>query len=161
MTPITSSGSRRPASRGGRFSWYRTAASAGNRTPTALLAVGGVMVAVEAVMGGRVDNALCAVRPPGHHAERDRAMGFCFFNNVALGRGLRPGSTSAWSGWPSSTGTSTTAMAPSTCSKPTPGCSTCRCTRTPSIATPGTGYRREEGKGAGQGFTLNLPLTAP
>ena len=36
-------------------------------------------------MEGELDNAFCAVRPPGHHAERDRAMGFCFFNNVALG----------------------------------------------------------------------------
>ena len=52
---------------------------------TALLAVGGVMLAVDTVMGGQVDNAFCAVRPPGHHAERNRAMGFCFFNNVAIG----------------------------------------------------------------------------
>mgnify|MGYP006424142661 CR=1 FL=1 len=48
------------------------------------LAVGGVFAAVAAVMAGEVDNAFCAVRPPGHHAERDRAMGFCFFNHVAL-----------------------------------------------------------------------------
>src|SRR5262249_38970132 len=47
----------------------------------ALMAVGGVQSAVDAVMEGRIDNAFCAVRPPGHHALKDRAMGFCFFNN--------------------------------------------------------------------------------
>ena len=51
----------------------------------ALLAAGGVMAAVDAVMGAKADNAFCAVRPPGHHADRNRARGFCFFNNVALG----------------------------------------------------------------------------
>jgi len=47
-------------------------------------AAGGVMAAVDAVMEGKVRNAFCAVRPPGHHATRDRAMGFCLFNNVAV-----------------------------------------------------------------------------
>lgn len=51
---------------------------------TALLAVGGVLEAVERVMTGELDNAFCAVRPPGHHAERSKAMGFCYFNNVAI-----------------------------------------------------------------------------
>jgi len=51
---------------------------------TALLAVGGVLDTVRRVMNGEIDNAFCAVRPPGHHAERDKAMGFCFFNNVAI-----------------------------------------------------------------------------
>ncbi len=51
----------------------------------ALAAAGGVMGAAGAVMGGRVNNAFCAVRPPGHHALRDRAMGFCLINNVAVG----------------------------------------------------------------------------
>jgi acetoin utilization deacetylase AcuC-like enzyme len=51
----------------------------------ALMAAGAVLTAVDAVMGGQATNAFCAVRPPGHHAERDRAMGFCFFNNVAIG----------------------------------------------------------------------------
>ena len=50
----------------------------------ALYAAGGVLVAVEAVIKGKVDNAFALVRPPGHHAVRDRAMGFCIFNNVAI-----------------------------------------------------------------------------
>jgi len=50
----------------------------------ALYAAGGVLAAVEAVMKGEVDNAFALVRPPGHHAVRDRAMGFCIFNNVAI-----------------------------------------------------------------------------
>jgi len=51
----------------------------------AVLAAGGVLTAVDAVMKGQVENAFCAVRPPGHHAMADRAMGFCIFNNVAIG----------------------------------------------------------------------------
>lgn len=51
----------------------------------ATLAAGAVVGAVDAVMSGRVDNAFALVRPPGHHATRQRAMGFCLFNNVAVG----------------------------------------------------------------------------
>ncbi|HUV77476.1 MAG TPA: histone deacetylase [Desulfobacterales bacterium] len=51
---------------------------------TALLAVGGVLDTVRRVMTGQIDNAFCAVRPPGHHAEREFAMGFCYFNNIAI-----------------------------------------------------------------------------
>ncbi|MGR8933107.1 MAG: histone deacetylase family protein [Gammaproteobacteria bacterium] len=50
----------------------------------ALRAVGAVCEAVDAVVAGNADNAFCAVRPPGHHAEPERAMGFCLFNNVAI-----------------------------------------------------------------------------
>ncbi len=50
----------------------------------ALLAAGGVISACKAVLDGSVDNAFCAVRPPGHHAEADHAMGFCLFNNIAI-----------------------------------------------------------------------------
>lgn len=50
----------------------------------ALMAAGGLINAVEAVLSGQVDNAFALVRPPGHHALRDRGMGFCLFNNVAL-----------------------------------------------------------------------------
>lgn len=51
----------------------------------AALAVGGVLAACDAVMRGHARRTFCAVRPPGHHAERDQAMGFCLFNNVAIG----------------------------------------------------------------------------
>ncbi|HEX3808410.1 MAG TPA: histone deacetylase family protein [Rhizomicrobium sp.] len=51
----------------------------------ALRAAGAVIEAVDRVMAGEAANAFCAVRPPGHHAERDRAMGFCLFNNIAVG----------------------------------------------------------------------------
>jgi len=50
----------------------------------ALYAAGGVLAAVEAVMQEKVDNAFALVRPPGHHAVHDQAMGFCIFNNVAI-----------------------------------------------------------------------------
>lgn len=50
----------------------------------ALRGVGGAIHAVDEVMQGRVDNAFSATRPPGHHAERTRAMGFCFFNSAAI-----------------------------------------------------------------------------
>ena len=63
----------------------------------AALSAGGVLAAVEAIVGGSVDNAYCLVRPPGHHAKADMGMGFCIFNNIAiaakharaLGKGLQ------------------------------------------------------------------------
>ena len=50
----------------------------------ALRAAGAVIAATDSVMAGEMENAFCAVRPPGHHAERSKAMGFCFFNNIAI-----------------------------------------------------------------------------
>ncbi|MDA8447500.1 histone deacetylase family protein [Paracidovorax valerianellae] len=50
----------------------------------ALRAAGAALAATDAVMAGDLENAFCCVRPPGHHATRDKAMGFCFFNNVAI-----------------------------------------------------------------------------
>jgi len=50
----------------------------------AVLAAGGVLAAIDAVVDGKVRNAFCAVRPPGHHARKDKAMGFCIFGNVAI-----------------------------------------------------------------------------
>jgi len=50
----------------------------------ALTGIGGAVAAVDAVFSGKADNAFVASRPPGHHAEKNKAMGFCFFNNVAI-----------------------------------------------------------------------------
>jgi acetoin utilization deacetylase AcuC-like enzyme len=50
----------------------------------ALRAAGAALEATDAVISGELENAFCAVRPPGHHACREKAMGFCFFNNVAI-----------------------------------------------------------------------------
>ena len=50
----------------------------------ALSAAGAALAATDAVMAGELENAFCSVRPPGHHACRDKAMGFCFLNNVAI-----------------------------------------------------------------------------
>lgn len=53
--------------------------------PAALRAAGAVVMAVDMVMSQQVENAFCNIRPPGHHAERAQAMGFCIFDNVAVG----------------------------------------------------------------------------
>jgi acetoin utilization deacetylase AcuC-like enzyme len=60
-----------------------TVVSPGSRN-AALRAVAAVCAAVDEVVAGKASNAFCALRPPGHHAEPNRAMGFCLFNNVAI-----------------------------------------------------------------------------
>ena len=123
----------------------------------ALLAVGGILAAVDAVMSGQVANAFCAVRPPGHHAERDRALGFCFFNNVAIGAvyalekyGLE---RVAIIDWDVHHGNGTQHLF-----EHDPKVFYVSLHEDPQYCYPGTGYRREEGKGEGQGFTLNVPF---
>jgi acetoin utilization deacetylase AcuC-like enzyme len=56
-----------------------------NSLVAAYRAAGAVVAAVDLVVTGEMDSAFCAVRPPGHHAESNRAMGFCLFNNIAVG----------------------------------------------------------------------------
>jgi acetoin utilization deacetylase AcuC-like enzyme len=120
----------------------------------ALLAAGAVVDAVDRVLVGEIDRAFCAVRPPGHHAEADRAMGFCLFNNVAVGaaRALAAGlervavvdfdvhhgngTQDIFYGDPRVLYVSTHAYP----------------------FYPGTGPLDEVGEGDGEGFTLNLPL---
>ena len=123
----------------------------------ALLAAGGVLAAADAVMAGEVENAFCAVRPPGHHAERDRALGFCFFNNVALGAvyllekfGLE---RVAIVDWDVHHGNGTQHLF-----EADPRVFYLSMHEDPQYCYPGTGYARETGKGPGQGFTLNLPF---
>ncbi len=122
----------------------------------ALRAAGAVVLAVDGVLDGRLDRAFCAVRPPGHHAEGDRAMGFCLFNNVAVGaawalaRGLERVMIIDFDVHHGN-GTQSTFYADP------------RVLYVSSHAYPfypGTGGASELGEGRGRGFTLNLPLPA-
>lgn len=75
----TATADRRP------FFYFDTDTPASVGTEDAVLAAAGAALdAVDAIMGGQAANAFCITRPPGHHAEADRAMGFCFVNNAAL-----------------------------------------------------------------------------
>ena len=120
----------------------------------ALLAAGSVVDAVDRVLVGDVARAFCAVRPPGHHAEADRAMGFCLFNNVAVGaaRALAAGLTRvAVIDFDVHHGNGTQDIF---YADP-------RVLYVSSHAYPfypGTGGLDEVGQGKGEGFTVNLPL---
>jgi|GEM_PF-88331 len=123
----------------------------------ARLAVGGVLAAIDAVMEGRVKNVFCAIRPPGHHALKSRAMGFCLFNNVAIGAryiqrkyGLSKVLIVDWdvhhgNGTQAIFYDDPTVLYFSTHQYP---------------FYPGTGSREERGIGKGEGYTLNVPLPA-
>ncbi len=117
----------------------------------ALYAAGGVLVAVEAVIKGRVDNAFALVRPPGHHAVRDRAMGFCIFNNVAIAAEFALSKFNLNFDVHHGNGTQDAFYADpkvlyfSTHQYP---------------FYPGTGWMDEIGTGAGEGTTVNFPMAA-
>ncbi len=119
------------------------------------LAAGGLLALTEAVVRGEVDNGFALVRPPGHHAERDRAMGFCLFNNVAVAAehalralgltrvaildwDLHHGNGSMHSFWDRADVLYASAH------------------QYPYY--PGTGALDEVGAGPGRGFSLNVPL---
>lgn len=125
----------------------------------ALLAVGGIFAACDAMMQGEVNNAFCAIRPPGHHAEHKHAMGFCFFNNVALGArylqekyGLEK---IAIIDRDVHHGNGTQHIF-----EEDPTVFYISLHEDPSMCYPGTGYKAEKGKGAGLGYTLNIPFPA-
>ncbi len=123
----------------------------------ALMSAGAVLTAIDTVMAGQASNAFCAVRPPGHHAERNRAMGFCFFNNVAIGakylqqhHGIR---RVAIIDWDVHHGNGTQQAFYDD----------------PSVfyfsihqhpLYPNSGWSHETGTGRGKGFTLNCPVPA-
>jgi len=123
----------------------------------ALLAAGGVMAGVKAVMNKKIKNSFCAIRPPGHHAERDKAMGFCIFNNVAVGAryvqkrfGLKKILIVDWDVHHGN-GTQNIFL------------------EDPSVFYfsihqfpyyPGSGSEGEVGEGKGEGYTFNMPMFA-
>jgi acetoin utilization deacetylase AcuC-like enzyme len=123
----------------------------------ASLAVGGILRTIDKMMSGAIDNAFCAVRPPGHHAEVDMAMGFCFFNNIAIaakylqkkwgiGRvGIIDFDVHHGNGTQHTFENDPTVFYYSIHEHP-------------SFAYPGTGREFEAGKGEGNGYTLNSPV---
>jgi acetoin utilization deacetylase AcuC-like enzyme len=124
----------------------------------ALYAAGGAVTAVDAVMQGETKNAFVAVRPPGHHATAERAMGFCLFNNVAVAARYAQNKYKdidrvAIIDWDVHHGNGTQGIFYSD----------------PSVYFfsmhqypwyPGTGSRGETGQGKGLGTTMNLPMRA-
>ncbi|MDZ4855287.1 MAG: histone deacetylase [Nitrospirota bacterium] len=133
-----------------------TSMSSGSLT-AAYLAAGGALAAVDAIMSKQVDHVFCAVRPPGHHAEAGRAMGFCLFNNVAIAAryvqkkyGLTRVLIVDWdvhhgNGTQHSFEDDPSVLFFSTHQFP---------------HYPGTGRDSERGRGAGEGFTINVPMEA-
>ena len=124
---------------------------------TAYLAVGGILEAVRRIMEDELDNAFCAVRPPGHHAERNQAMGFCYFNNVAIAaRYLQQAHGVERVGiidFDVHHGNGTQHIF-----EEDPTVFYYSIHQHPSFAFPGTGREFEEGSGAGLGFTKNSPV---
>jgi len=121
----------------------------------ALAAAGCVRSAVDAVTAGTFDSAFCAVRPPGHHATRDRAMGFCLFNNVALGARHALDSGRAQQvlivDWDVHHGNGTQEIFYESSD-------VFYLSLHQSPHYPGTGAAMERGRAEGLGMTLNLPL---
>ena len=123
----------------------------------AYLAAGGALAGVDAIMANQVDHVFCAVRPPGHHAEAGRAMGFCLFNNVAIAAryvqqkyGLKRVLIVDWdvhhgNGTQHSFEEDPSILFFSTHQYP---------------HYPGTGRATERGTGAGEGYTINVPMEA-
>jgi acetoin utilization deacetylase AcuC-like enzyme len=124
---------------------------------TALLAAGGVLAAADGILDGTIHNGFALIRPPGHHAEAGRAMGFCLFNNIAVAaehlRQKHRLERIFILDWDLHHGNGTQhsfydrrdVLYASTHQFP---------------LYPGTGHGRETGQGEGMGYTINIPLMA-
>lgn len=123
----------------------------------AMLSLGGVLTACDVVMEGKAKRAFAAGRPPGHHAEPERAMGFCLFANVAIGArylqkkyGLE---RVAIVDFDVHHGNGTQAVLESD-----PTVYFVSMHEDPKTCYPGTGFEWEMGVGKGKGFTMNVPF---
>lgn len=126
-----------------------------NTKTAALKAVGAVLDSVDQIIEGKIDRAFCPVRPPGHHAEPARAMGFCIFNNIAIGaayaiaeKGVEKAAIIDWdvhhgNGTQKAFYRSEKLLYVSLHQYP---------------HYPGTGTEDETGAGKGEGYTLNMPM---
>jgi len=121
------------------------------------LAAGGVMLAGEVVAKGEFGNSLALVRPPGHHASRDRAMGFCYFNNVAvMARYLQEKQNIKKIlilDWDAHAANGTMDIF-----YDDPSVLNISIHQDPVSFYPGTGFAEQIGEGKGEGYTVNVPL---
>jgi acetoin utilization deacetylase AcuC-like enzyme len=133
-----------------------TYASAGS-FQASLISAGGLLTVSEAIMRGEIDNGFALVRPPGHHAERDRAMGFCLFNNIAIAARVLLDSSDIERvlivDWDVHHGNGTQNIF-----YEDPRVLYASLHRYPFY--PGSGAVRETGSGRGAGYTVNIPLPA-
>jgi acetoin utilization deacetylase AcuC-like enzyme len=121
----------------------------------ALHAAGGALHAVDRLLGGEESFAFCALRPPGHHAERSRAMGFCLFNNIAVAISQALAEHGAERAmvvdWDVHHGNGTQEVFYDSDR-------VLFCSIHQSPLYPGSGDEREQGVGPGEGYTVNLPV---
>jgi len=144
------------SARGGGAIDLDTSAVAGTYE-AALRAAGGAVALVDALLGARTACGVSALRPPGHHAEAARAMGFCFFNNVAVAAAHARATFGVERvlvlDWDVHHGNGTDAIFHAD-----PSVLCCSIHEWPLY--PGTGPAHDVGSGAGEGFTVNLPVPA-
>ncbi len=142
--------------RGGGMIDLDTVASAGSYE-AALHAAGGPIHAVDAMLANGERVALCALRPPGHHAETDRAMGFCLFNNAAAAAAHAIATNVVERvlilDWDVHHGNGTAEIFDGSSE-------VLYASIHESPLYPGTGAAEETGTGAGEGYTVNLPVAA-
>ena len=132
-------------------------AGSSNTPRAALLAAGAPLTAIDALLAGRADHAFCCMRPPGHHAEVEQIMGFCFFNNAAVAAHYLRAECGcdkvAIIDWDIHHGNGTQHIFEA-------DGSVFFCSIHQSPLYPGTGAADERGLGAGRGQTLNIPVPA-